>query len=971
MTEPPLLFSSYGDVMTRKNYVIRCLIGAGLFSLLGAPALAATASSFETPEYLNQEGLALINAAEAYALGYTGAGVRVGVYDSGIDALHPEFRGNKIAGGYDLATNTPYGPMAGKDYDGHGSHVAGIIGALRDGVGMHGVAFDSSLFIVHENDGDGDEDVRAALFKAARKANYLSPRDELLDKSLAPGWYYLATQNLPIINNSLGFNDCPRAPAPCNVTEYASAAAAEAAFPLSVAAYRQLKAAGTLMVFATGNEAQPHPDFMAGSPYWFPELKDNWLAVTAISETGKPAAYANHCGVAKEWCMTAPGGGQDDSGLGIYSVENQGSYIRESGTSMAAPHVAGAAALVKQAFPYFGAYHMQQTLLTTATDIGAPGVDEVYGWGLLNVGKAVRGPAQFTRLFDVDTLGYDSTFSNNINGVGGLTKRGAGVLQLTGTNTYAGPTTVAGGKLVVNGTLASAVTVQSAGTLGGSGTVAKVDNHGVLAPGNSVGTLTVAGDYVAYAGSVHELEVGPQGATDKLVVGGTAKVAGTLRLAGGPYRQNIPYHFITAGGGVTGEFDTITYSMAFLAPTLDRSQGLSLVIRRNDVPFARYTGTANQQAVAQALDSASYTPPAGMAALYDEVLNAESGQVAAMMEQLSGQVHAGTESALLHAGSLVTRTVSARMRANMGAGTAPGKALAQAGGALPAGALPRSQALPLWAQVIGGRSTLDGDGNAARVRNDTTGLFLGGDAPVGQGGWRLGGAFGYAEHRIKLDGDASSSRTNSYTGALYGAKSWSAGQGSLNFLAGAAYTRHNIDTRRNVNVGGSQTLKADYHSDALQLFTELGYALPVGAASVLEPYAGAEWQQLRAGRFTESGGQAALSGERRNSDLSSFTLGLRGKTVLESGSMQVSLSAGLGWRHAMGDVSPSRSMAFAQGNGAVFRTSGAPIAKNAAVAELGAELRAGANTAVGLSYSGQFGNGTTDSAGTLYLRMRF
>ncbi|TFL14162.1 autotransporter domain-containing protein [Pusillimonas caeni] len=913
--------------MTRKNNsVIRSLIGAGLFSVL-AGAEAATASSFETPEYLAQEGLALVNAAEAYALGYTGAGVTVGILDSGIDGSHPEFKGDKIAGGYDFYSKVPYGPGNGKDYVGHGSHVGGIVGALRDGVGMHGVAFDSSLFIVN----------------ASLAADY--------DKALAPGWEYLATQNLSIVNNSLGFNSCgPDGAPPCNARDYGSAAAAEAAYPLSVAAYRKVAEAGSLMVFATGNDAQPHPDFMAGSPYWFPELKDNWLAVTAISETGEEVAYANHCGIAKEWCMTAPGGRDSPPGSGINSVRRGGGYYRDAGTSMASPHVAGAAALVKQAYPYFGAYHLQQTLLTTATDIGAPGVDEVYGWGLLNVGKAVRGPARFTGLFDVDTLGHDSTFSNDIDGAGGLTKRGEGVLRLSGTNRYAGPTTVAGGKLSVDGSLASAVTVQPAGTLGGSGTVGRVDNHGVLAPGNSVGTLTVAGDYVAYPGSVHELEVGPQGATDKLVVGGRAVVAGTLRLAGGPYRQNIPYHFITAGGGVAGEFDTVTYSMAFLSPTFDRGEGLSLVIRRNEVPFERYAHTANQRAVARALDTGSYYPPADMAGLYDEVLNAEPGEIAAMMEPLSGQVHAGTESALLHAGSQVARTVAARLRA---------------------GSVSHSQALPLWAQVIGGRGTLDGDGNAARVRNDSTGLFLGGDAAVGRGGWRLGGAFGYTEHRIELVGDGSSSRADSYTGVLYGANSWAAGEGSLDFLAGASYTRHNVDTRRSVDVGGRQTLSADYHADALQLFSELGYALPVGAAGVLEPYAGASWQRLRAGSFTETGGQAALRGERRDSDLGSFTLGLRGRAMFESGRAQWVLSAGLGWRHAMGDVSPGRDLAFSQGNGVVFRTSGAPIAKNAALAELGAELRAGANTAVGLNYSGQFGNGTTDNVGTLYLRVRF
>src|SRR5690606_23261259 len=93
-----------------------------------------------------------------------------------------------------------------------------------------------------------------------------------------------------------------------------------------------------------------------------------------------------------------------------------------------------------------------------------------------------------------------------------------------------------------------------------------------------------------------------------------------------------------------------------------------------------------------------------------------------------------------------------------------------------------------------------------------------------------------------------------------------------------------------------------------QLFTELGYAMPMGGTVVLEPYAGVSWQHLRTGGFSENGGQAALSGDRSSSDLASTTLGLRGRTGVESGPAQLALSAGLGWRHAMGDVTPSRSM---------------------------------------------------------------
>src|SRR5690606_36069923 len=128
---------------------------------------------------------------------------------------------------------------------------------------------------------------------------------------------------------------------------------------------------------------------------------------------------------------------------------------------------------------------------------------------------------------------------------------------------------------------------------------------------------------------------------------------GTLRLSGGLFRQDVSYQFISAAGGFTGGFDTVAYDMAFLTPALDFSTGAAaLRVARNDVPIARYATTLNQRAVGQALDGASRRPPAGMADVYDEVLNAHAPQIAGMMEQLSGQVHAGTESALLNAGSL-------------------------------------------------------------------------------------------------------------------------------------------------------------------------------------------------------------------------------------------------------------------------------------------------------------------------------
>src|SRR3546814_7857059 len=114
---------------------------------------------------------------------------------------------------------------------------------------------------------------------------------------------------------------------------------------------------------------------------------------------------------------------------------------------------------------------------------------------------------------------------------------------------------------------------------------------------------------------------------------------------------------------------------------------------------------------------------------------------------------------------------------------------------------------------------------------------------------------------------------------MYGGNSWKTAKGQVNFLACAAYTPNEVDSRRTVTVGGSQTLKADYDVNTTQLFTELGYAIPVGQASVVEPYLGVAWMSQKAKSFDESGGSAALHGDSQTDDVTIFTLGLRGATT--------------------------------------------------------------------------------------------
>lgn len=157
-----------------------------------------------------------------------------------------------------------------------------------------------------------------------------------------------------------------------------------------------------------------------------------------------PSYYAWQCGDTKFSCLATSMN---------YYASNDFPFF---GTSASAPQVAGAAALVAENFPWIDAPSLKTTILTTATDVGPKGVDEVFGWGLLNVYRAVKGPMVFFgKDFNANMSRYDKSgtyyFTNNITGQAGLKVNGKGDdwLVLTGKNSFAGDTLVQTGNLVV------------------------------------------------------------------------------------------------------------------------------------------------------------------------------------------------------------------------------------------------------------------------------------------------------------------------------------------------------------------------------------------------------------------------------------------------------------------------------------------------------------------------------------------
>ncbi|MDU0310211.1 autotransporter outer membrane beta-barrel domain-containing protein [Rhizobium sp. 25PS6] len=153
----------------------------------------------------------------------------------------------------------------------------------------------------------------------------------------------------------------------------------------------------------------------------------------------------------------------------------------------------------------------------------------------------------------------NDTFAGVIGGTGGLTVTG-GSQTLSGVNTYTGATTVSGGRLAVNGSITSPVTTSGTGILGGTGTIfGDVTNAGVLAPGNSIGTLTIAGNYTGTGGTLEIESVlgGDASPSDRLVV--TGNTAGTtdvkvINLGGGGAQTVEGIKIVDVGGISAGSF---------------------------------------------------------------------------------------------------------------------------------------------------------------------------------------------------------------------------------------------------------------------------------------------------------------------------------------------------------------------------------------------------------------------------------
>lgn len=312
--------------------------------------------------------LSAIEAPGLWDLGYTGQGIVVASMDTGVDMDHPDLT-NKWRGG----TNSWYDPNGehATPYDavGHGTQTMGIMVGEDAGGTAIGVAPGAEWIAVKIFD---DADV-------ATESDIHLGFQWLLDPDGDPN-----TDDAPdIVNNSwgltAGLNDC---------------------IDIYQTDIQALKEAGIAVVFSAGNEG-PAPSTSI-SPANYPET----LAIGAIDDTFTIDDFSSRGPSACDGSIfpevVAPGVSVKSSDLTFGGVFPD-SYAYVTGTSYAAPHVAGAMALLKEAFPNVSVSMLESSIKQSALDLGPPGEDDAYGYGLLDVTGA------YSLLFDLlNTHPYDT-----------------------------------------------------------------------------------------------------------------------------------------------------------------------------------------------------------------------------------------------------------------------------------------------------------------------------------------------------------------------------------------------------------------------------------------------------------------------------------------------------------------------------------------------------------------------------------
>lgn len=497
----------------------------------------------------------------------------------------------------------------------------------------------------------------------------------------------------------------------------------------------------------------------------------------------------------------------------------------------------------------------------------------------------------------------------------------------------------------------SDVTINNAGMLSGTGVVGKkttVNSGGFISVANedTTGTLTV-GDIEFNTGSTYLVTAdvnssgvdlikvtqnGTTGTGSAVINGGDVFV----KAGNGTWQPSTTYTILESDSAVSGTFDGINTNLAFLDVELDYSivNQVNLIITRNSFGFADIGITPNQKNTADGIESLDSSNP-----IVNEILNLDAVSARNAYDNLSGEIHATTQAALL-SDRYIRDAINEHLLIDA-----------------------NQKEHGLWITSWGAMGTLKSDNNAAKADNNTFGIMLGAEQSINDTA-QIGLALSYQHNDIEVaTGRSSEAKIEGYHIAVYAGKNFARG---LQLRGGINYGYLDIHTERYVSVGNIKEKNSDgYSGHLIQGFVEASKSIEISERLKVAPYVNIAHAYINTNNINEGNNVTALKGNGRN-DITFSTVGLRGLWQLTP---HAKITLASGWQHAYGSRTADTDLTF--NGGSSFNINSVPISKDAIVSDVGLEIKLTSNISASINYQGQFGDKIENNAIKAGLNYRF
>jgi len=717
-------------------------------------------------------------------------------------------------------------------------------------------------------------------------------------------------------------------------------------------------AGNNLYIWPSGDiKENKNPSLQGGLPYFENSLIKSWINVVALANkpgtTGlewKDLEPLSNAGVAKSWTITA---------------------VSEDGTSAkAAENVATVAGQLYEKFPGMKMEMIRQIILSTATDIGALGTDDIFGIGLLNGAKALGGPVYIN---DKIVVPASKTweFSNYIRG-GKLEKEGAGKLILKGdTGFYSWQNTeINEGILDIRGRHSSGIKIGSAGTLitNSNTKIGKdVINKGIL---KNVGKgAIIEGNYTAEYGSVTEAEIGT-----KLIVKGTVKIDGrernqalgsTLRVLNNNYVTAEPTTatVIEAEKGIEGKFEKVETDELIngkventensIKATISRKNVEDYVNNLSDSDEMQKNTAKNVEVSFKELDKKIEE---GNTDVSEFALSAAKFQknslspISSTLDSLSGQIYASAQALTFQQSQTVNKDLSNRL--------------------VMLGTLDNvGDKFGLWISGIGASGKLKQDGYA-EGKTKVYGGQVGIDKKFGEN-LILGTALSYSNANVKFNRHGGESDSGNFGISLYGRVGNNNNPLYVQGRVGLGIVNSKVERDIILSSTDVSRAKIKHNDKVISGYLETGYDVKKGDF-VFTPFVGISHDTVQRGAFNEENSQFGLKADKKTYNQTSGLAGIRASQSFnfKNGS-KATVQGYVTHQRALNNEDLSFEASYSGLPNAKFKVKGIGLSKNQTWVGAGVLNEVTPNFAWYLNYDGKVDKKARNNVFTTGVRVNF